>query len=103
MIYIYLESMETTFAARSIGGAFEHDVIPELTKLALVNEDFSGSSPMLNGAHVLSGSSWTMGAMFAHTSGLPLKICIDGNSMNTQEHFFPGLVTLGDILNDAVH
>lgn len=41
-----------------------------------------------------------MGAMFSHTSGLPLKIAIDGNSMNTQEHFFPSLVTLGDILNE---
>lgn len=99
LIYIYLESTETTFADYASGGAFEQNVIPELTEIALANENFGGGY-LLNGAHVLSGSTWTMGAMFAHTSGLPLKIAIDGNSMNTQEHFFPSLVTLGDILNE---
>ena len=42
-----------------------------------------------------------MGAMFAHTSGLPLNISIHGNDMDTQEHFFPGITTLGDILSEA--
>ena len=41
-----------------------------------------------------------MGAMFAQTSGLPLNIAIDGNDMDTQDSFFPGLVTLGDILEN---
>ena len=41
-----------------------------------------------------------MGAMFAHTSGLPLNVSIDENNMDTQEHFFPGIITLGDILSE---
>ena len=41
-----------------------------------------------------------MGGLFAQTSGLPLQVSIDVNSMDTQEHFFPGVVTLGDILED---
>ena len=36
--------------------------------------------------------------MFAQTSGLPLNISIDGNDMDTQDSFFSGIVTLGDIL-----
>lgn len=98
LIYIFLESMETTYADESSGGAFETNVIPELTKIAQENEDFSGESEKLNGAFPMASSTWTMAAMFAHTSGLPLRISIEGNSMDTQEVFFPGLTTLGDIL-----
>ena len=44
LIYIFLESMETTYADQANGGAFDKNVIPELTKLALENEDFSGEN-----------------------------------------------------------
>lgn len=100
LIYIFLESMETTYADRQSGGAFEENVIPELTKLAQNNEDFSGESEMLNGAYTTTGATWTMGAMFAQTSGLPLNVSIDGNNMDTQEHFFSGIITMGDILEE---
>ena len=42
LIYIFLESMETTYADTENGGTFEKNVIPELTTLAQENEDFSG-------------------------------------------------------------
>lgn len=100
LIYIFLESMETTYADRQSGGAFEENVIPELTKLAQANEDFSGESEMLNGAYATTGATWTMGSMFAQTSGLPLNVSIDGNNMDTQEHFFPGIISMGDILEE---
>lgn len=101
LIYIFLESMETTYTDEKNCGAFEENVIPELTKLAQENEDFSGKSKKLNGGYSLTGSTWTMGAMFAQTSGLPLKISISANEMDTQKSFFPGIVTIGDILGDA--
>lgn len=101
LIYIFLESMETTYADKENGGAFEENVIPGLTKLAQENEDFSGIDGKLNGGYVMPYTGWTMAAMFAHTSGLPLNISIDGNSMDTQESFFPGITTLGDILSDV--
>lgn len=101
LIYIFLESMETTYTDEKNGGAFEENVIPELTKFAQENEDFSGKSKKLNGGYSLTGSTWTMGAMFAQTSGLPLKISISANEMDTQKSFFPGIVTIGDILGDA--
>lgn len=101
LIYIFLESMEMTYADKENGGAFDKNVIPELTELAQENEDFSGKDKELNGGYAMTGATWTMGAMFAHTSGIPLSISIDGNDMNTQEHFFAGAVTLGDILESA--
>lgn len=101
LIYIFLESMETTYSDVDDGGAFDENVIPELTEIAQTNEDFSGADPKLNGGYSLAGTTWTMGAMFAQTSGLPLNISISANDIDTQDSFFPGVTTLGDILSDA--
>lgn len=101
LIYIYLESMETTYASVEDGGAFEEGCIPELVEIAQENEDFSGSITDLNGGYSMPGTTWTMGGIFAQTSGLPLLIPISANSMDTQESFFPGITTLGDILEEA--
>lgn len=98
LIYIYLESMETTYADKASGGAFDENVIPELTKISMNNENFSGDTKVLNGGVSLSGSTWTIGAIFAQTAGIPLKAGITHNDMSTQEEFFPSLITLGDIL-----
>lgn len=100
LIYIFLESMEMTYADKENGGAFKQNVISELTQLAQENEDFSGKSNKLNGGYSMPGTTWTMGAMFGQTSGLPLNISIDGNGMDTQDSFFPGITTLGDILQN---
>lgn len=101
LIHIYLESMETTYADADSGGSFSENVIPELTKLALENEDFSNSQDTINGAISLSGSTWTMGALFAQTAGLPLSLPIDGNAMSGQSSFLPTVTALGDLLEDA--
>lgn len=98
LIYIFLESMETTYTDKENGGGFSQNIIPELTEIAQENEDFSGENMKINGAHAMQGTTWTMGAMFAHTSGLPLNISIGENSMDTQESFFGEAVALGDIL-----
>ena len=100
LIYIFLESMEMTYADKENGGAFKQNVIPELTQLAQENEDFSGKSNKLNGGYSMPGTTWTMGAMFGQTSGLPLNTSIDANGMDTQDSFFPGVTTLGDILQN---
>lgn len=100
LIYIFLESVELTYLDMENGGAFEENLMPELTVLAKENEDFSGESKKINGAYPLRGATWTMGAMFAQTSGLPLKISIEANSMDTQDAFFPSIKTIGDILQE---
>lgn len=98
LIYIFLESMETTFADEGSGGAFPENVIPELTALARENEDFSGADPALNGGVSHIGTTFTTGGIFAQTTGLPLRIGIGINNMDTQDSFFPSIVSLGDIL-----
>ena len=98
LVFLYLESMETTFADEASGGGFASNVIPELTELAVGNEDFSGQDTRLNGGVVYNGTHNTMSAIFAHTTGLPLKVDIGLNNMDTQDSFFPDIMSLGDIL-----
>ena len=99
LIYIFLESTEVTFTDRESGGAFPGNTMPELTRLAQEHEDFSGKEDSrLNGGYSMPGTTWTMGGMFAQTSGLPLKISIEMNAMDSQKTFFPSVETLGDIL-----
>ena len=100
LIYIYLESMEVTFADEASGGAFPENAIPELTTLAMENTDFSGNSGKLDGAVSMNDTNWTVAAMFAQTSGLPLKIPVDQNEMVYFNKFFPGVTSLGDILEN---
>ncbi len=109
LIYIYLESMETTFADQASGGAFPENVIPELTDLARENEDFSGFTDQLDGGLVLPGTTYTMAAIFGQSTGLPLKVDLSDaftdergsfNKMNTQDSFFSGVTALGDILEE---
>ncbi len=102
LIYIYLESMETTFFSQALGGALETTVIPELYNLASLNTNLSHNSSV-GGARTVSGATWTMGALVAHTSGLPLKlpVGIDGNKFSEYfDEFLPGVKTINDILAD---
>ncbi len=99
LIFIYLESMESSFTDKENGGAYDDDYIPELTALAQEYEDFSGTDTALNGGFSLPGTTWTIGAMFGMTAGLPLNIEIERNSMSSQTEFFPQITTLGDILD----
>ena len=100
VIVLYLESMEMTYADKKNGGGFDVNFIPQLTMLSGENENFSGSDTLLNGAHSTSGTTWTMGGIFASTSGLPLMLSIDGNAMDTQNSFFKNATVLGDILDE---
>lgn len=100
LVYIFLESAEMTYADQENGGAFEQNVIPELTQMGLENEDFSGEEPVLNGGISLPGSNWTAGAMFAMATGAPLKVPINGNNIRSEEDFFPKMKSLGTILQE---
>jgi phosphoglycerol transferase len=103
LIYIFLESMEVTSMDVANGGALEVNTIPELTEIARENETFSGTdSEGLTGGKSLYGSGWTVAAMFAQSSGLPMLLPFsDANaSMKLQESFLPLATLIGDILKN---
>ena len=99
VIYIYIESMETTYASIEDGGAQKINYIPNLTQLAQENISFSDTDK-LGGAYVTTGAGWTMGALFSTTTGVPFSFPVEGNSMSQFENFAPGITSLGDILNE---
>lgn len=98
LIYIFLESMETTFSDQESGGCFDENLIPNLTDLALENECFNGEDNRLNGAIVLNKATYTMGGIYAESMGLPLILPFGGNAMSNQDSFMPEIDGLGDIL-----
>lgn len=103
LIYIFLESMETTYASTDEGGAFAYNYIPELTQIAKNEVSFSNADK-LGGIYPAYGSGWTMAALFAQTSGLPIK-SQDGIDMNVtlaeQTTFSSSAYNIEDILYDA--
>ena len=100
LIYIYMESTELTFMDEAHGGAFPDNLLPEMTALSKEGEDFSGAGESRNGGIALPGATWTMGAIFAQSTGLPLKISIEQNSMDSQKAFFPSVTAIQDILKE---
>jgi len=99
LIYIYLESMETTYSSTDVGGRQDVNYMPGLTKLASKNLTFTDKKGgLLGGFHNPAGTVWTMGAILATTSGVPFAFPVERNSMSKRETFAPGLVNLGDIL-----
>ncbi|TWP30698.1 LTA synthase family protein [Apibacter muscae] len=98
LIVIYLESMETTMQSKEEGGLFNQNIIPELTKLAKDNINFS-QSDHVGGSVQVSFTGWTMAAIVASTSGIPLKLSNKKeNDMERYKVFLPNALTLGDIL-----
>ncbi len=105
LIHIYLESMETTYASEAVGGAQpENNYLPNLTRMASEGISFTDKEDgSLGGFHTPNGTTWTMAALLATTSGIPFSFPIGGdgqNYMSKHEYFAKGLTTLGDILSD---
>ena len=99
LIYIFMESMETTYASTDVGGGLDFNCIPELTQLAMENVNFSGTE-QLGGIYPTDGSTWTMGAMVAQTSGLPLKLNLRAENVSEDIEVLPKAKTIGDILGE---
>ena len=97
VIWLVLESMETTYASRADGGIQTENYMPNLTALTRENLSFSNTDK-LGGFRSTNNTNWTMAALFAGTSGLPFAFPVDQNSMNKYTSFAPEIVTFGDVL-----
>ena len=97
LIYIYMESMETTFLSKDKGGALEEDVISPLYNLAEQNVNFS-QNESVGGGRTVFGTTWTSAAMMAQTSGIPMRSPVSLEAIAGNE-FFDSTTTLSDILS----
>lgn len=105
LVYIYLESMESSYADKSIGGIEEENLIPELSNMALQEGiQFShNDSGQLGGMMQIPGANQTASSMVSQTSGAPLRASngvLDVNNYGMEEPvaFFPGVYSLGEVL-----
>lgn len=110
LIFIFVESAETSFMDKGNGGLLEENIILEMTQIAKDNISFSHSN-LLEGAAVAPACGWTMAGLMAQTSGMPLKLFkyqdnsggVD-NSMSKYASFMPGITSLGELLeNEGYH
>lgn len=100
LIYIYVESLESSSIDKMDGGQMTTNLLPELTELSDSGIHFSDTSKPFGGAHQFNGTGWTIAGMVAQTSGLPLKVPVEGNDYANSKgtKFLPGATSLNDIL-----
>jgi len=98
LVFILMESMESSFADKRSGGVFDENHIPELTRMANENINFSHTQ-LMGGGKDLFGTHWTIAAMISKLCGIPFNIPIEGNT-NFSVDFLPGAKGLTDILSE---
>lgn len=97
LIFIYMESMETTNASINNGGAQKVSYIPNLENYALKYDNFS-SGEKLGGFVPVSGTTYTLAGMISQNSGVNFKLPI--NIMDKNIVKMNGVYALGDVLVD---
>ena len=104
LVYIMLESMETTYLSEELEGGSDVNLIPELTALAQEGINFSHNGTV-GGFHSVNGASWTIGAIVAQTAGIPLKTPAGledwQNGYGKDGIFLPGVTSITNILDEA--
>lgn len=96
LIYIFMESMESTFADSGNNGYADNNAIPNLTKIAKDNTNFSNTTG-LGGAFAASDTGWTTAGMLAQTSGVTLNPSV----IHENSDIAPGVYSLGEVLEEA--
>ena len=97
LIFIYMESMETTNASIKNGGAQKISYIPNLENYALKYDNFS-SGEKLGGFVPVSGTTYTLAGMISQNSGVNFKLPI--NIMDKDMVKMDSVYALGDVLLD---
>lgn len=101
LIYIYVESLESTYLSKELGGIQEENLLPHLSELAQTENGINFSHQNnLGGAIQVPGVGFTVGGMVAQSAGVPLKVTggYNENEYGNTTSFMPGLTSIGTIL-----
>lgn len=101
LIYIFSESLESTYLSVEVGGAEKEGLMPNLQVLAENEVAFRTANGHIQGATQVPGTGWTAAGIMAQTSGLPLKVSIGGNEYGEDGVFAPGVYSLGEVLKEC--
>lgn len=100
LIFIFMESMESSYADRASGGLMEKNLIPNLTKMCLEDKDvvaFSNTDKLGGGIDIL-GTNWTFAAMLADFFALPFHPMLGIKNNNVRTELLPNAVSITDVL-----
>ncbi len=101
LIYIFLESMESSYLSHELGGGLSENLIPELYALASENINFSHNDTVGGWPNIIN-TNWTSASLLSQTAGVPLAVNSDGIDENGDYNYYiPNEVTLNDILHNA--
>ncbi len=97
LVHIYVESFENTFFSKEYGGAYDDNLLPNLT--GYLNNEIMFLNPNGGGFYNSRATGWTIAAMVAQTAGVGLIVPVNGNEYGINSSFLPGVYAMGDILN----
>lgn len=97
LIYIYVESLESSFYDEDNGGINVENPMTPLYDLSQESTNFSHSSNN-GGFYAYVGTTFTTGSLVAQTSGVNLRINNWSANAGKYKTFIPGAYSLGDIL-----
>lgn len=106
LIYIMLESMESSFTSEEYGGYGSENLIPRLTELAQEEGIQFSHNEKLGGAFQVPGTNQTVTGTVAQTAGVPVRIDFNADSnanlygMKQKEGYLPGAYSIGDVLEE---
>ena len=98
LIYIFIESFESSFFSKELGGNEKENLLEPLLNIMETGINFSNSKKY-GGAYSVSGTTFTTAGIVSQSLGIPLKIkpnIINYNKSHT--HFFKNIYGLGNIL-----
>lgn len=104
LIYIFVESFESSYTSKELGGTLSENLLPELTSMIESGEAINFSATdSIGGALASPGTGFTVGGMVAQTSGIPLTVAdgLNENDYGNTSSYLPGAYSVGEILATA--
>lgn len=89
--------MENTYSYIQIDESSEYNYMPELTKLAKNNINFSHNND-LGGSLTVDGTQWTIASQVSQDMGIPLTLPINSPNYDNNTSFLSGGYSMGEIL-----
>lgn len=109
LIYIYAESLESSYLSKDKGGSQEANLLPKLTEMLDQGAINFSNTEQYGGALPTPATGFTVGGLVAQTAGVPVKASFENNAVRQQgdeanefgskvQQFLPGAFSLGEIL-----
>ena len=100
LVFIMVESLETSYFTKDQNGYWDYELIPELYSLLDDKDSITFyNKNKAEGLNMIEGSSWTTASIVSNLSGIPIKVGLIKNTYNT-DSFMNNTYALGDLLKD---